>query len=67
MVTKVQTLYDRSPKLRIKGTGFDADEDDIFLDISAVGEDTLKKDKDYIIDKDDGGDGIILKLLGKRR
>ena len=67
VVTKVQTLYDRSPKLRIKGTGFDAEEDDIFLDLSAVGEDSLKKDKDYIIDKDDDGAGIVLKLLGKRR
>lgn len=67
VVTKVQTLYDRSPKLRIKGTGFDEDEDNIFLDLSAMGEDSLKKDKDYIIDKDDDGAGIILKLLGKRR
>ena len=67
VVTKVQTLYDRSPKLRIKGTGFDAEEDDIFLDLSAMNEDSLKKDKDYIIDKDNDGAGIVLKLLGKRR
>ena len=67
VVTKVQTLYDRSPKLRIKGTGFDAEEDDIFLDLSALGEDSLKKDKDYIIDKEEDGAGIVLKLLGKRR
>ena len=67
VVTKVQTIYDRSPKIRIKGTGFDADEDDIILKLSAIGEDSLKKDKDYIIAKDDHGDGIILKLLGQRR
>jgi hypothetical protein len=67
VVTKVQTVYDRSPKIRIKGTGFDANEDDIYLDLSAVGEDSLKRDKDFIIDKDNEGSGIILKLLGQRR
>jgi hypothetical protein len=66
---KVQTIYDRSPKIRIRGTGtwFNAKEDDIFLRLSAMGEDSLKKDKDYIISKDDDGDGIVLKLLGQRR
>lgn len=67
VVTKVQTIYDRSPKIRIRGTGFDAKEDDIFLKLSAMGEDSLKRDKDYIISKDDDGDGIVLKLLGQRR
>ena len=33
----VQTIYDRSPKLRIRGSGFDADEHSIILDISAQG------------------------------
>ena len=61
----VQTIYDRSPKLRIKGTGFDADDHDITLDISAPGQDSLKADKDFLITKDD--DGIILKLLSARR
>ena len=67
VVTKVQTVYDRSPKIRIKGTGFDAKEEDIFLKLRAVGEESLKKDKDYIISKDNDGDGIVLKLLGNRR
>ena len=61
----VQTIYDRSPKLRIKGTGFDADDHDITLDISAQGQESLKADKDFLITKDD--DGIILKLLSARR
>ena len=61
----VQTIYDRSPKLRIKGTGFDADDHDITLDISATGQESLKADKDFLITKDD--DGIILKLLSARR
>lgn len=37
----VQTLYDRSPKLRIRGSGFDADEHSIILEISAQGEENL--------------------------
>ena len=61
----VQTIYDRSPKLRIKGTGFDADDHDITLDISAPGQESLRADKDFLITKDD--DGIILKLLSARR
>jgi hypothetical protein len=61
----VQTIYDRSPKLRIKGTGFDADDHDITLEISAPGQESLKADKDFLITKDD--DGIILKLLSARR
>lgn len=61
----VQTIYDRSPKLRIKGTGFDADDHDITLDISATGQESLRADKDFLITKDD--DGIILKLLSARR
>ena len=32
-----QTVYDRSPKVRIRGSGFDAPED-IVLDVGAVGE-----------------------------
>jgi hypothetical protein len=61
----VQTIYDRSPKLRIRGSGFDVDEHSIILDISASGQPSLKADKDYLITKDD--DGIILKLLSARR
>ena len=33
----VQTIYDRSPKLRIRGSGFDADEHSIILELSAQG------------------------------
>ena len=61
----VQTLYDRSPKLRIKGSGFDADEESILLTLSAPNQPSLKLKKDYLITKDD--DGIILKLLTNRR
>jgi hypothetical protein len=61
----VQTIYDRSPKLRIRGSGFDADEHSIILELSASGQSSLKADKDYLITKDD--DGVILKLLSARR
>jgi hypothetical protein len=65
VLKSVQTLYDRSPKLRIKGSGFDADEHSIILEIGARGATPLKIDKDFLITKDD--DGLILKLLSGRR
>ena len=61
----VNTIYDRSPKLRIRGTGFDADEHSIILDLAATGQDSLRLNKDYLITKDE--DGLILKLLSSRR
>jgi hypothetical protein len=61
----VQTIYDRSPKIRIKGTGFEADEHSIFLDLAAQGQSYLRTDKDFLITKDD--DGLILKLLAGRK
>ena len=65
ILKSVQTIYDRSPKLRIKGSGFDADEHSIILDISANNQPSLKVDKDFLITKDD--EGLILKLLSNRR
>jgi len=61
----VQTIYDRSPKLRIRGTGFDVDEHSILLDLAASGQTSLRADKDFLVSKDD--DGIILKLLSSRK
>ena len=61
----VQTIYDRSPKLRIKGSGFDADEHSILLTLNAQGQPRLKLDKDFLITIYD--DGIILTLLNLRR
>ena len=51
----VQTIYDRSPKLRIRGTGFDADEHSLILEMSASGQPSLRADKDFLITKDDDG------------
>jgi hypothetical protein len=63
----VQVIYDKSPKLRIRGSGFDAQDHDITLEISAPGQPSLIADKDYMVTKDSDGDGIILKLLGNRK
>ena len=63
----VQVIYDKSPKLRIRGSGFDAQDHDIKLDIGATGQPSLIADKDFMITKDADGDGIILKLLGNRK
>ena len=67
IVAQVQTIYDRSPKLRIKGVGFDADDHDIKVVISSAGSssDALRVDKDFMVSKVD--DGIVLKLLTSRR
>ncbi len=64
----IQYIYCKSPKLRIRGSGFDVDERDIILELGASGQVPLTVDKDYIITKDNGGDdGLILKLLGNRQ
>ena len=47
-----------------RGSGFDAEDHDIRLNIYSPNQDPLKTDKDYLITKDVDGDGIILKLLG---
>ncbi|KAJ1427341.1 hypothetical protein B484DRAFT_450320 [Ochromonadaceae sp. CCMP2298] len=62
-----QVVYDKSPKLRIKGSGFDADDHDIKLDLGAIGQPRLVPDKDFMVSKDSDGDGLILKLLGNRK
>jgi hypothetical protein len=67
VLKQVQTIYDRSPKLRIRGSGFDADDHDIILEIGSQGQPPLVVDKDYLINADEDGDGLILKLLTNRK
>lgn len=67
VVGSPETLYDKYPKLHIKGGGFDVDESDIELEISAANAPPLKKDKDYTIKKDKDGQGLLLTLLAGRR
>jgi hypothetical protein len=64
ILSPIQVVYDESPKIKIKATGFDADDHDIILDIGTSGA-SLRGGKDYLVQKDD--DGIILKLLTNRR
>lgn len=65
----VQTkiIYDSTPTLRIRGAGFDADEHDIKIDISANGDEPLRMDQDFVLRKPEDNDGIILKLLTSRK
>eukprot|EP01038_Epipyxis_sp_PR26KG_P015589 gene15589-21058_t len=67
ILKNVNVIYDKSPKLRIRGTGFEAEDHDIQIEIGAVGAKVLKQDKDFMLSKDADGDGIILKLMGNRR
>ena len=67
VLKQVQVIYDKSPKLRIRGSGFDASDHDIQLVLGASNAPPLVGDKDYMISKDPDGDGIILKLLGNRK
>jgi hypothetical protein len=63
----IDTIYDRTPKIRIKWTGFDAEEDDIKVEISSAGQAPLKADKDYTLSKAEDGEGITLKLMQNRK
>ena len=67
LIPTFKVVYDSSPKIRIRGSGFDADDHNIMLTIGATGQGPLKVDKDFLITKDADGDGLILKLLGTRK
>ena len=67
IVSKVQTIYDRSPKIRIKGSGFDADDHELVLEISAINGIPLKVDKDFLVTKNLDEPGIVLKLMQGRK
>lgn len=60
-----QYIYEKSPKLRIRGSGFDALDLEIILEIGSPGQPYLTADKDFLISKD--STGLVLKLLGNRR
>ena len=67
VLKQVQTIYDKSPKLRIRGSGFDVEDHDITLDIGSPGQPTLVAGKDYLINTDGAGDGLILKLITNKK
>ena len=57
----VPTIYDETVKLPIIGTGFDADEKDIMLEIVGQGSERLESGGQFIVRKFSGG--IVLQLL----
>ena len=61
----VQTIYDISPKLRIKGSGFDADKHNILIKLGSQYQPPLKLGQDFSLIKDN--EGLILTLLSARR
>ena len=61
----MKTIYDESPKIRIRGSGFDANDHDIMLTLGATYQDPLRVDTDFLVTKD--GDGLILKLIENRK
>ena len=68
ILKSVTFLYDSSPKLRIRGDGFEnVSENDVMLEIGATGQAALRMDVDYHLSKDPDGDGIILMLLYGRK
>jgi len=65
----VQVIYDSSPRLRIRGSGFgDVDVNDATgLRLGAVHAPQLVMNKDYLIILDEDGDEATLKLLPNRK
>jgi hypothetical protein len=67
VLKQVQVIYDRSPKLRIRGSGFDVDEKELLIDIGANRSPSLVAGKDFALTVDEDGDGVVLKLLSNKR
>ena len=64
----VTVLYDRSPKLRIRGSGFTASSNDTRVTIGTRDGASLVLNEDFTISKDEGiTDGIVLKLMNNKR
>jgi hypothetical protein len=56
----VPTIYDETMKLHIIGTGFDADEKDIMLEIKGQGSERLERGGHFTVRK--FSDGVVLHL-----
>lgn len=61
-----QVLYHKTPKLLIRGSGFDASDAEILIVIGEVDSlNPLVQEKDFILAKHE--DGVILTLLEEKR
>ena len=68
ILSKVQYLYDSSPKLRIRVFNIaDVNPADITLVIGAKNQIPLVSPNDITLDKDDDGEGLVIKLNGSKR
>ena len=66
VLKQVQVIYDTSPIIRIRGSGFDVSENKITLVLGVRGLPPLTG-KDYRVTIDENGDGLILMLLPNRK
>lgn len=67
VLRQVQHIYDTSPQVRIRGSGFDAGEKKIKLVLGVRGLSPLLTGKDYQVNLDQNGDGLILILLPDKK
>ena len=68
ILSKVQTLYDRSPKLRIRVSNIaDVNPNDITFSIGVKGQAPLVSPQDITLDKDSDGEGLIIQLAPNKK
>ena len=68
ILSKVQYIYDRSPKLRIRVSNIDAvDIKDITLSIGMKSQAPLVSPQDITLDKDSDGEGLIIQLAPNKK
>ena len=68
ILSKVQFLYDRSPKLRIRVSNIaTVNPSDITLSIGVKGQTALVSPQDVTLDKDSDGEGLIFQLAPNRK
>ena len=68
ILSKVQYLYDRSPKLRIRVSNTaDVDTKDITLSIGMKSQTPLVSPQDITLDKDSDGEGLIIQLAPNKK
>lgn len=67
VLKQVQVVYDTSPNIRIRGSGFDVVDYKIKLGLGVRGLPPLVTGKDFLVTLDENGDGLMLKLLSTKK